>query len=252
MLKIPEKKKGSMIVEASIVLPVYIIAVVTMCWLVKACFLEAAVFSTVTDQVHHASVSVVGTTGLQGRIRTALEDSGVEGSLYAQKSLGGNYTAGGVSGFQRMKYDYRTKIRIPLPFVEEIDLDNEILFHLWTGFSKGGSPLSFDSMESDGNGVPVVIFPRTGGRYHTASCRYANARPTEVVLTEAIRKKYDRCRLCTEGDEADGQKVYIFRYGGSYHESDCSSVRKFTMTMDLEDAKKKGYTACSICGGGGG
>ena len=245
-----EKKKGSMIVEASIVFPVYIIAVVTLCWLVKACFLEAAVFSTVIDQVHHVSVSETGTTGLQSGVKSALEISGIEGSLYSQKSLGGNYTAAGVSGFQRLRYRYTTKIQIPLPFVKKINLDNEILFHPWTGSSGVGAPFSFENMESDGNGVPVVIFPRTGGRYHTTSCRYANAYPTEIVLTEAVRKKYDRCRLCTEGDEADGQKVYVFRYGGSYHESDCSSVRKFTMTMDLEDARKKGYTACSICGGG--
>ena len=250
MWRMPKTRKGSMIVEASIVLPIYIIAVVTICWLVRACFLEAAVFSTVTDQIHQASVSEAGTIGLQGKIRTALEDSGIEGEEYSQKSVQSNFTAVGVSGFQRMKYDYCTKIQIPLPFVEKIDLENEILFHQWTGFSKGGDPFSFASMESDGSGVPVVIFPRSGGKYHAASCRYANARPTEVVLTDTIRKKYDRCRLCTEGDEADGQKVYIFRYGGSYHESDCSSVKKFTMTMDLEDAKQKGYTPCSICGGG--
>lgn len=238
-----------MIVEASIVLPIYILAVITLCWLVKACFLEAAVFSTVTDQVHRTSVSIPGAIGLRSGITTALEESGIESSLYSQQPVVGSYTAAGVSGFKRLEYRYDTKIQIPLPFVEEIDLDNEILYHPWTGYSKGGEPFSFSSMESDGDGVPVIVFPRTGGRYHTTSCRYANAYPTEVTLSPEIRKKYDRCRLCTEGDEADGQTVYVFRYGGSYHEADCSSVKKFTITIDLQDAKKKGYTACSICGG---
>ena len=231
------------------VFPAYILAVITLCWLVKACFLETAVFSTVADQVHYSSVSPAGTTGLQGRIRASMDSSGIEGKPYEQLSLDTGLTAAGVDGFQRLKYRYRTEIRIPLPFVKEIRLDNEILYHIWTGFSKGGEPFSFSAMESDGAGLPVIIFPRTGGRYHTVSCRYANAYPEEVLLSPSIRKKYDRCRLCTEGDEQDGQTVFIFRYGGSYHESDCSSVDKFTMTMDLEDAREKGYTACSVCGG---
>lgn len=249
MCGISGRKKGSMIVEASIVLPIYILAVVTLCWLVKACFLEAAVFSTVTDQVHNASVNPVGIIGLQSRVKTALEESGIDSSQYTQDPIIGSYTAVGVNGFQKVKYRYNSKIQIPLPFVEEIDLDNEILYHPWKGFSRGGEPFAFSSMEEEGNGIPVIVFPRTGGRYHDKSCRYANAYPTEVVLSQEIRKKYERCRLCTEGDEADGQKVYVFRYGGSYHEPDCSAVKKFTITIDLEDAKKKGYTACSICGG---
>ena len=249
MLNSAGDKKGSMIVEASIVLPVSIIAVITMCWLVKACFLETAVFSTVTDQIHHASVSMTGSIGIQSGMKSALEESGIDSDPYIQTSMGGNYTAEGVSGFELMSYRYNSRIQIPLPFVEEINLENQVFYRMWNGFSKGGNPFSFSSMESEGSGTPVIIFPRTGGRYHTTSCRYANAYPTEVELTATIRKKYDRCRLCTEGNEADGQTVYIFRYGGSYHEGDCSSVKKFTMTMDLEDATKKGYTACSICGG---
>lgn len=121
------RKKGSMIVEASIVLPIYILAVITLCWLVKACFLEAAVFSTVTDQVHRTSVSIPGAIGLRSGITTALEESGIESSLYSQQPVIGSYTAAGVSGFKRLEYRYDTKIQIPLPFVEEIDLDNEIL-----------------------------------------------------------------------------------------------------------------------------
>ena len=244
------RKKGSMIVEAAIVLPVYIIAVVTLCWLVKACFLEAAVFSTVVDQVHYASVSVTGSVMLQGDIRSALESTGVESSRYSQRSVETDLIAAGVGGFEKLKYCYDTSIKVPLPFVKEILLDNEIIYHNWDGVSYNGTPFLFSDMENDGVGTPILVFPRSGGRYHTSTCRYANAHPVEVTLTPEIREKYDRCRLCTEGDEVDGQKVYVFRYGGSYHEADCSSVDKYTIMMDIEDAKTKGYTACKICGGG--
>lgn len=250
MLRKGKERKGSMIVEAAIVLPVYIIAVVTLCWLVRACFLQTAVFSAVTDQIHRASVSIAGNTGLKSSIRSALEDSGIEGSDYSQKPVETGLTAAGVGGFEKLTCSYDTEIRIPLPFVRKIELENVILYHPWTGFSPEGTPLPFSDMENEESGRPVVIFPRTGERYHTASCRYANANPAETALTEEIRRKYGRCRICTEGDEIDGQTVYIFRYGGSYHESDCSSVEKYTMTMDLEDAKIKGYTVCKVCGGG--
>ncbi|MBR2736027.1 MAG: hypothetical protein IKD86_01810 [Firmicutes bacterium] len=250
MLRKRKERKGSMIVEAAIVLPVYIIAVVTLCWLVRACFLQTAVFSTVTNEIHETSVSLAGSAGLKHNIRAALDSSGIEGGGYSQKIIETGLTVIGVDGFERLTCTYDTEIRIPIPFVKKIELENVVLYHPWTGSSPEGEALSFTDMEREGEGRPVVIFPRSGERYHTTSCRYANARPEEVTLTEEIRRKYGRCRNCTEGDERNGQTVYIFKYGGSYHEADCSAVDKFTMTMDLEDAGEKGYTACSICGGG--
>lgn len=244
-----KRKRGSMIVEAAIVLPIYVIAVVTLCWLVKACFLETAVFNTVCDQVHQASVSVTKSAGISGKIRSALDDSGVEGSEYRHKGIARGIPVEGFGGFEKLRYSYDTRIRVPVPFVKEIKLENEVLYHAWTGYSPGGPVFPFSRMESDGDGSPVIVFPRTGGRYHDKSCRYVNACPSTVTLTSSVRRKYDRCRLCTEGNEADGQTVYIFKYGGSYHESDCSAVDRFTMTMDTGDAEKKGYTPCSICGG---
>lgn len=244
------QKNGSMMVEAAIVLPVFIIAVVTLCWFIKACFLEAAVFSTAVDQIHTHSVSLTGTAGMQHSIREALEESGIEGSEFDQKRLETGITVEGEDDFKKLIYSYDTKIRIPLPFVSRIDLKNEILFHMWDGTENEGTPFSFSDMERDGDGVPVLVFPRSGGKYHSSSCRYTSAYPTEVTLTAELRRKYGRCVLCTEGDETDGERVYIFQYGGCYHEKDCSSIDKYTETIDREDAVKKGYTACSICGGG--
>lgn len=244
-------KKGSMIVEAAVALPIYIIAVVTLCWLVKACFLETAVYCTSCSELQRESVNAVQIISQSGAdIENALEKSGVDGSQFHQKAHLRMISEEGVGGFEKLIYSYDTQIKMPLPFVKEIKLENEIVYHRWDGFSRGGSPFSFDKMEQDGKGNPVIIFPRTGGRYHGKSCRYANAYPETAHLSQSIRKKYSRCRLCTEGDEYDGQTIYIFRYGGSYHESDCSAVDKFIMTMDRKDAVKKGYTPCSVCGGG--
>ncbi|MDD7408207.1 MAG: hypothetical protein SOV71_01870 [Anaerovoracaceae bacterium] len=244
-------KRGSMITEAAIVFPIYIIAVVTLCWLVKACFLETAVFCTSCSELQKESISIVhGIGGAGADIEDALERSGVDGSQFHKKAQMKGISEEGVGGFDKLKYSYDTRIKMPLPFVKEIKLENEIVYHKWDGYSRGGSPFPFAQMEQDGDGDPVIIFPRTGGRYHSKTCRYANAYPQTTTLSPGIRKKYSRCRLCTEGDESDGQTVYIFKYGGSYHESDCSAVDKFIMTMDRKDAVKKGYTPCSVCGGG--
>ena len=245
-----KSKRGSMIVEAAIGLPVYIIAVVTLCWLIKACFLETAVYCTSCSEMQRSSISVVQGATASANIENALEKSGVDGSQFHKKALVRGITVEGTGGFEKLIYSYDTEIKMPLPFVKEIQLENEIVFHRWDGYSSGGSPFSFDRMEQSGDGTPVIIFPRTGGRYHSRSCRYANAYPETVMLSPAIRKKYSRCRLCTNGKEADGMTVYIFRYGGSFHTSECSAVDKFIMTMDKKDAVKKGYTPCSVCGGG--
>ena len=77
-------------------------------------------------------------------------------------------------------------------------------------------------------------------------------RPSKSVqdLTlKSVKKKYKPCPLCTNGSEAAGSTVYVFRYGGSYHNAGCDSVDKYVIDMDRADAVIKNYSPCSVCGG---
>lgn len=44
--------------------------------------------------------------------------------------------------------------------------------------------------------------------------------------------------------------VYITRTGKKYHAAGCRHLAKSKIAIKLSDAKARGYTACSVCGGG--
>lgn len=43
--------------------------------------------------------------------------------------------------------------------------------------------------------------------------------------------------------------VYITNTGSKYHKSGCRYLKKSKIAISLSEAKSRGYTACSVCGG---
>lgn len=246
-MKIITGKKGSMIVEAAIVLPVFIIMAVTFCWLVKACALEIAVYNTVENEIRQ--VSVLGTVPVSPSIRKELGSISVDGSAYKETGVIPGYSVSGIGGFTKVTFSYDTGIQMPLPLVSDIILKNSIIYRNWTGYSHPGEPMGFDTMAASAAGHPVYIFPQAGERYHKKGCRVMTAAAESVSLSADVRDRYGPCPLCTTGKESDGTGVYVFRYGTCYHRGGCSAVSKYFILMDLTDAQARGYTACGVCGG---
>ncbi len=241
------RKKGSMIVEAAITLPVFIILVVTFCWLVKACALEIAVYNAVENEIRQ--VSVIGAVPVSPSVRKELENIRVDGSGFRENAVIPGYSAGGIGGFTKVSFTYDTGIHIPLPFVNDILLNNSIIYRGWNGYSYPGQPMGFDAMAAPMAGDPVYVFPQAGEKYHKRGCRVMSASAEAVVLNADLRSRFGPCPLCTTGKESNGTTVYIFRYGTCYHRGGCSAVSKYFILMDRSDAQTKGYTACSVCGG---
>ncbi|MCI6011579.1 MAG: hypothetical protein PUK54_09515 [Firmicutes bacterium] len=88
----------------------------------------------------------------------------------------------------------------------------------------------------------------------------------EIVFTEKLLTRRfagtlrDAVPLDEEAFTSGGvsQKVLVYlRYGEKYHSASCSVVKREAeekneaAEMQLEDAVRKGYTACRLCGGGG-
>lgn len=45
------------------------------------------------------------------------------------------------------------------------------------------------------------------------------------------------------------ETVYITNTGSKYHSAGCRYLKKSQIPMSLSEAKRQGYTACSVCGG---
>lgn len=55
------------------------------------------------------------------------------------------------------------------------------------------------------------------------------------------------CLLAAGCRDATAQKVYITRTGEKYHRSGCRYLKYSSIEVELRDAKKSGYTPCSVC-----
>ncbi|WP_200979832.1 hypothetical protein [Echinicola sp. 20G] len=47
--------------------------------------------------------------------------------------------------------------------------------------------------------------------------------------------------------QAYGQTVYVTKTGSKYHKSSCKYLKYSSISLQLTEAKKKDYTACSVC-----
>lgn len=245
-----QEKRGSIITEAAVMLPMFIIAVVTLIYIVRICHTDIIVFSTVENEVREASAQMTApllpgagnAAGTAGLDRSRLDIS------WLPTGIADAYD--GIDRLYKISFDYDTKIAVPAAFVKNAAVSNAIVVRNWSGKEiSGAAPFGFERMAADEDGNVVCVFPRAGGRYHGTGCRYVNSYAVETTLDSEIRKKYKPCPLCADGNESSGSTVYIFRYGGSYHNSGCDSVDKYVIDMDRADAVIKNYSPCSVCGG---
>jgi hypothetical protein len=145
---------------------------------------------------------------------------------------------------------YDTPILLPHIFASKLTVGDAILCRAFVGADNKGTPLPFDEMEKDDDGVMVWVFPRAGERYHGENCSVIKNNPREVILTSSVRRSYSACSLCKPGSISDGNLVYVFpKTGGVYHLGSCYIVERYVIQISEEDAKQQGYSACQRCGG---
>ena len=112
------------------------------------------------------------------------------------------------------------------------------------------NPTGFDELEKEKPSSKVWIFPTEGKRYHKRDCPYIAVLPTEAVLTEGIKRKYQSCPICESKNREIGSLIYYFeKTGKAYHTGKCPTVEKYVIEIEKETAVKKGYLPCSKCGG---
>lgn len=107
-----------------------------------------------------------------------------------------------------------------------------------------------DGPGDDGTDETVCVFPERGTKYHDPGCTYVKARCELVTLSQSIKKKYHPCPECGAKEAGTGTPVFLFRsYGEAYHLQGCRSVDRYYVTMGRREAEDKGYHACLKCGG---
>ncbi|MBQ3292126.1 MAG: hypothetical protein IJH43_07105 [Mogibacterium sp.] len=245
-------KRGSYILEATVTLPVFLIAVMLMSSviLIYAC-IEDMNFIAANEMRRGAAEAVYADTSLlipyrikkealddHSRVINArLTDFGYRTSRWGKDEL--------ILMTLRMKLGSSSRIGIH-PYAE---YDLSLVTRAYVGRKRNIQPMSKAEMEGAGS-EPVFIFPKRGEKYHSEGCAFLKAASVSGTLTPSVRSKYSSCPLCRSRKAGIGSHIYYFPSAGEdYHLPGCPSLQRNYVEIDKKDALARGYTPCSKCGG---
>jgi hypothetical protein len=254
-------RRGSLAVETAIFLPLFLIAVLTLGYLIRICGISENVYHSACDE----SLLIAAKGDIPVRLLTYKKDltarvmdenskdlDGVEVDKFLYRVPYVDVTNGrAYTNLIGTTLDVDVKYRLPHLFRSTDKLSLTVISRAFVGHrNTGAEKTSFDEMEKDDDGELVWVFPRAGEKYHGENCSFIKNNPREVILDYKIRKKYSPCKLCKPNDAPNGRLVYCFpKSGGAYHLGECHTVKKYVISMTEEEAKSEGYRACKTCGG---
>ena len=251
-LKMLINKKGSYLVEAAISLPVFIIAVIVMSSviLMYAC-IEDCAFIAANELRRGAAEAVIADTSiaLPHRIRKELEDNHSQVHSARLIEAGLRSERWGIDELLIVDFRLTLKTNNPLGIKAEADYDLALATRAYVGQERDETNMTAEEF-ADEDAEAVYIFPKRGEKYHSRGCTFLRAASTSTALSSSVRKKYKGCPLCHSSKAADGALVYYFPSDGEdYHLPGCPALQRNYIEIERGTALKRGYTACSKCGG---
>lgn len=253
MMKSIKNKKGHYVVEASIILPIMLIGILTITGLCKIFAIYENVMFAAADESRAAMINSYHTGSdllLTSRTEKRINDENNNVKNVDVYNFKTGYKDGEMNNLISFNLKFKINVTAPLPLINKTEKEGYTVCRKFVGNKDEKTNFTFDRMEQNEEGNIVYIFPNDGKRYHKKECSYVKPKATEVILTESIKKKYEPCRICKTDTVSVGSKVYLFLdYGDSYHMKNCNTVEKDTVGMERDIAIKKGYSKCSKCGG---
>ena len=251
-LKILTNRRGSLLIEAAVTLPVFIIAVMILSSviLMYAC-IEDCSFIAANELRRGSYEAIMADTSivLPYRIRKSIEN---EHSMVCSAKLtdaGFRCERWGIDELLLVGYRLKLRNKNPLGIRAEADYDLALATRAYVGRERDESNMTAGEFE-DEDAEAVYIFPKRGEKYHSKGCTFLRAASTSAALSASIRRRYKACPLCHSGSAETGALIYYFPSDGKdYHLPGCSSLQRNYIEIDRDTARKRGYTPCSKCGG---
>jgi hypothetical protein len=250
----PRSRRGSFTLEAAIFLPIFILAALTVAYLIKLIAVQENAFHAFADETRkvaaEASLSPYPLFFKGDVLARIGEENGGELENLRLSRFDYRYGFGEYTEQIRVTIDYDIGVKLPAALIRAIPVSDTILCRAFVGATNADVPMSNEEMEEEKTSRTVWIFPRAGTKYHGETCSYIAVYPKELLLGEGVRRRYAPCKLCDPGSLPAGSVVYCFQSAGkAFHRGDCSSVDRYVTPIELEEAEARGYTPCAKCGG---
>lgn len=246
-------KKGYFTLEAAIVLPIFIIGVLTFGYCIKVFSTSENITHSMIDETGHLAAKAYGTQSafaFPAKLKQRLQKENQRVREIQVKHFRYLYSDRKKDGLITIECIYKIDLSLPLNFVDAFEMKSRIKCRGFIGKRAGSNAMAFAEMERNGDSELVWIFPEWGRKYHKENCIYVKENAMQMVLTNSLKKRFRVCKLCKSGDALMGSYVYCFlKEGKVYHKDNCKMVDKYTIEIGKEDAVAKGYSPCLKCGG---
>lgn len=259
MMKIT--KRGYFTIEAAIFLPVFIIALLTLAYIIRIICIEERITHIMTDEGRYLSTRAYDNRSFVSELKMGAI-LGIHLSERFNSEVKHNtdhyltdyqylIKKNGMSGIISYGLTYQSHVNLPINLLGEKSFEKNLLFRGFIGADYDIDSFDYELMEEENVSVIVWVFPKAGEKYHSENCRHIKVYPRQVIVTKGIMNRYKGCRHCIKVKMPIGSIAYIFEAeGGVYHKGSCFTVDRYVISMDLDTAESKGYTACKTCGGG--
>ena len=244
-------KKGSYILETTISLPIFMIAVIVMCSIILMySVIEEANFIAGTELRRGAAESIYLNTSvlIPGRISERIRThSQVEGAYLTDYAYRENRL--GQDEIIAIRYKMKLRTNNPLDLAAKAEYDVSLATRAYVGKIRDVEKMSASELANK-NARGVFIFPKSGEKYHSEGCGVLHAKYKSAILGTSILNEYSSCPVCHSRTASLGTMIYYFPNDGKdYHLKDCPCLERNYIEIDVDTAKERGYTACSKCGG---
>ena len=254
--------KGSLTLEASLVLPFLIAVFTAFIFLIQAIQIQIQLQKALYNQAMNVSgyAYYMNTAGMDNMAENMLEAEYVKYSVINE--LGADYLdkTSIVNGSKGIKtvytleadegiLDVALKYEMEVPFnlfgIKPLSFIVRARCHMWTGANDEDKESEFD----------MVYVAATGSVYHIyEDCSYLVSTIEDCKISEienlrnASGGKYYPCAVCC-GEDAKSSIVFYSKYGTRYHLSPlCRCLHSDVFVMEREKAEEK-YGLCSKCKG---
>lgn len=247
-----KRERGSLTVEASLVLPLFLFATLSVIYMNKFLLYHEQVQWALTRIGREASLEyamseehrIPDQVYLTAKAQLYLKDAGVMVSLLRsefdeeEKEL-------------HLVADYLVKVPFPIIYQRTFSFTQKSLARAYVGVETRLCETSEESDEAD-----IVYITRTGRVYHTTtSCTYLTLTISQVKyedlehLRSAGGNKYYACESCADDRSfVEEDEVFICNYGNRFHENrSCSKLRRSIQEIPKSEVGER--LPCTKCGG---
>lgn len=243
--------RGSITLEASIVIPIFFFAILSLAYLLEMMTLQNAMRNALCSAARETASQAYSAAGPNPRDieHRIIENIGAE-KLDASMVVGGaggidcdNSTYNRMTGVMDLSVRYEVDIPILMFRIHAITCEEKLRVKGWTGYV---------SVQDDSYSSKTVYVTDTGVVYHKSpDCTYLDMsiRSVQSEEIENLRNqsgsKYYACESCGK-ETAAGDICYITDHGTRYHTSlRCKKVQRNIYAISIDEAY--GLGGCSKC-----